>query len=166
MDNENTAPVSNEQPVVAEKKHMPDNLYKMSVLETNYSEKKGNIRCTLICALADNDYLDLRHQKARRLLKVVKQHPNIKVDMSDGKGYPKLIITETAFCAPEDTFDETVGRHVAETKARITLNRLMREFTLAEIAHFVNKGKEAAAWYEEYDRRTGELIEHFDKFSA
>jgi hypothetical protein len=55
---------------------------------------------------------------------------------------------------------------VAETKARITLNRLMREFTLAEIAHFTNKAKEAVAWYEEYDRRTGELIEHFDKFSA
>lgn len=139
------------------KKRMPDNLYKMSVLETKYSMKNGNVRCTIICKLADDSFNKELHLQA-----ILKQHPNIKVRSNYGE--LQLIITETAYLHPGDTFDETTGRHVAETKARLTIARLMREFTLSDVALYVDKAKKAVAWHEEYDRRTNELKEHFNSF--
>ena len=143
------------------KKRMPDNMYKTTLLETKFSKKNGNVRCTLTCTLSDMDDVGKRD----RLAKLLKQHPDIKIDKSKPFWYGMpIIITETAFRCPSDEYDETTGRHVAETKARLKLNRLMREFTLSETARFVAEAKKAAAWNEEYSRRAGELAMHLKTF--
>ena len=68
-------------------------------------------------------------------------------------------VTGQAFCDPSDKFDETVGKRIAETRARMEVYKIMREINsyiseyVKDLACKLEKAKEKTdfLWFREVD---------------
>ena len=67
-----------------------------------------------------------------------------------------------AVCQPEDTFDEVIGRRIAETKAHIKLHKRIRKDWYQEYERLMNEADEATKIYA---KETDILINLYDKLA-
>lgn len=126
---------------------------KTQILDTLYSIKKNatidgiaqqpKVECTLICkAHYDRkEYENIilpsfqNEQVRNNIVARLRGHRNVINDVVYGRTFR---ITAETELRPGDVFDENIGRHIAETKARTKLFKINAVFTEEMTKHFVN----------------------------
>lgn len=90
-------------------------------IDTNYSE---NVTKVTLFAVPTNKYYDYLN---------VEQINSVEELLTDfghnGTIYRGFVVTGIAKCAPEDTFDRTVGYRIAESRAKIKLYKKAYKFS-------------------------------------
>lgn len=103
----------------------------------------------------------------------MKLYTNFYVKPEDGVVICKVVAIERcgciyntfigkAVCQPEDTFDEVIGRRIAETKAHIKLHKRIRKDWYQEYERIMSEADEATKIYA---KETDILINLYDKLS-
>lgn len=104
----------------------------------------------------------------------MKLYTNFYVKPEDGVVICKVVAVEhcgciyntfigKAVCQPEDTFDEVVGRRIAETKAHIKMHRRIRKDVYQEYERLSNQAEDYA---NEYNKETDILFSLYDKLNS
>jgi hypothetical protein len=147
-----------------------DDMLKMNILHIAYKTEGDIVYCSMYVRPSHHGYI---YKYLTALRECVKMHSNIDYHRDDTVWVPShgymdhvIVINTTAVCDPEDSFDKSHGRHIAETKARISLNSFMKDVALKLISYWEEVMSKLWNWNLEYCVRTSTQKDHLEKLTG